>query len=127
MDLAVNNINNNLGKRKYTPTFKGPLDGAVTGVLRTLTGNEMANAVVLDLGTMVAPRTYFDTKDRNKYAGAETFTREISGTFVNCLSAGLFGSIIAKIAAKSTDKKVKINPKSWFSEDSIAVLKKCLG
>lgn len=123
MDLAVNNINNNLGKRKYTPTFKGPLDGAVTGVLRTLTGNEMANAVVLDLGTMVAPRTYFDTKDRNKYAGAETFTREISGTFVNCLSAGLFGSIIAKIAAKSTDKKVKINPKSWFSEDSIAVLK----
>ena len=102
-------------------TFRGPLDGAVTNILRTCDMNEMVNAVGLDVGAMVVPRAYYDTKARNEYAGAETFFREISGTFINCLSAGILAKFIAKIAAK--DSKVQINPNSWYSNNSLETLK----
>ena len=121
MELTINNVK--LNKKIYKPAFKGPLDGALTGVLRTLDTNAMANAAVLDVGTMVIPRTYFDTKDRNKYAGGETFIREICGTLINCFAAGAFGVLISKAANKLVNKNVKINTNSWFSEDSLALLK----
>ena len=45
-------------KKLYrTPNFTGTLDGVVTGALRTLDTNPMANAVGIDLFAMVAPRT----------------------------------------------------------------------
>lgn len=119
MNLTVNNFNTAQKK----PQFKGALDGVLTGTLRTLDTNEMANAVLIDLGAMVAPRTYYDTKERNRFAGAETFFREISGTFINCLSAGILAGIISKIAAKRVMPEVKINPNSWFTDDSINTLK----
>ena len=113
--MKINNINSNVN-------FKGPLDGIVTNVLRTCDMNEMVNAVGLDVGAMVIPRAYYDTKMRNEYAGAETFIREISGTFINCLSAGLFAKFISQIASKRVMKNVKINPDCWFTNDSIEVL-----
>ena len=61
--MKVNNINSNVN-------FKGPLDGVITTVLRTCDMNEMVNAVGLDVGAMVIPRAYYDTKYRNSYAGA---------------------------------------------------------
>ena len=121
MILAVNDFDRKTTYQK--PQFKGALDGALTSALRTLDTNEMANAVLIDLGAMVAPRTYYDTKERNKYAGTETFFREISGTFINCLSAGLLAGIISRIAAKKVMPDTKINPKSWFSKDSVSTLK----
>lgn len=124
MNLAVTNYHIEQPNRRYTPAFKGPLDGALTGTLRLLDTNEMANAVLIDLGAMVAPRTYIDTKKRNKDAGFETFFREASGTFINCLSAGLIASGISALTAKRLQPEVAINPKSWFSDDSIVVLKK---
>ena len=48
MNLTINNVNHN--KRQYKQTFTGPLDGALTGILRTLDTNAMANAAVLDVG-----------------------------------------------------------------------------
>ena len=113
--MKVNNIN--------STAFRGPLDGVVTSALRTCDMNEMVNAVGLDVGAMVIPRAYYDTKARNEYAGAETFIREISGTFINCLSAGLFAMGISKIAAKKIEPDVKINPDSWYSKDSLEALK----
>ena len=65
MILAVNNFENRQ-RKTAAPQFKGVLDGALTGALRTLDTNEMANAVLIDLGAMVTPRTYYDTKERNK-------------------------------------------------------------
>lgn len=121
MELTINKVNHN--KRQYKPAFRGPLDGALTGILRTLDTNAMANAAVLDVGTMVAPRTYFDTKDRNKYAGGETFIREICGTLINCFAAGAFGVLISKAANKFINRNVKINTNSWFSDDSLNLLK----
>ena len=83
MNLIVTTANNDYTnkQRHYQPAFRGPMDGVLTSTLRTLDTNEMANAVLLDLGAMVAPRTYIDTKKRNANAGAETFFREVSGTF----------------------------------------------
>lgn len=104
------------------PNFKGPLDGAATTVLRTLDTNPMANAVGIDLFAMVAPRTYVDTKDRNKYAGAETFFREFTGTLIVCLSASYFAKGIAKLANKFIQPDTKINANSWFSADSLEFL-----
>ena len=119
MNLTVNRYDVKTGQQN----FKGILDGAVTGTLRMLDTNEMANAVLIDVGAMVLPRTYYDTKERNKDAGVETFFRELSGTFINCLSAGLFGIAIAKMANKNVMPDVKVNPNTWFSKDSINVLK----
>ena len=121
MNLTVDRINNFNNNRI---NFRGPLDGAVTGVLRLCDTSEMVNAVGLDIGAMVLPRTYYDTKARNKYAGAETFFREISGTFINCLSAGLFAQLISKIATKSIQPETKTNFKSWYSYDSLDTLSK---
>ena len=119
MNLTVNRYDVKTGQQN----FKGILDGAVTGTLRMIDTNEMANAVLIDVGAMVLPRTYYDTKERNKDAGVETFFRELSGTFINCLSAGLFGIAIAKMANKNVMPDVKVNPNTWFSKDSINVLK----
>ena len=112
--MRINNIiNSNIN-------FRGPLDGAVTGLLRTCDMNEMVNAVGLDVGAMVIPRAYYDTKNRNQYAGTETFFREISGTFINCLAAGIFAKWIARFMANRGE--VKINPNNWFSKDSMDTL-----
>ena len=113
--MKVHNINN--------LTFRGPLDGTLTQILRACDTNEMVNALGLDVGSMVIPRSYYDTKARNEFAGAETFFREISGTFINCISAGLFAQIISKIASKHVMKDIKTNPQSWFSNNSLATLK----
>jgi hypothetical protein len=112
--LKVHNIDN--------IQFRGPLDGTITQVLRACDTNEMVNAVGLDVGSMVIPRSYYDTKARNEFAGAETFFREISGTFINCISAGLFAQIISKFASKHVMKDIKTNPSSWYTNDSLVTL-----
>ncbi len=110
--MLVNNIN-----------FKGTLDAPITAALRTLDKNPMANAVGIDLIAMVGPRTYVDTKDRNKYAGAETFFREFTGTLTVCLSASYIAKWIASGLNRTVDSKHNINTESWFSKDSIAFLR----
>ena len=114
--MKINNINSQIN-------FRGPLDGTITGILRACDVNEMVNAVGLDVGAMVVPRAYYDTKQRNEFAGAETFFREISGTFINCLSAGLFAKLIAKVATPKIMPEIKINSDTWYSHDSIKTLK----
>lgn len=70
----IDNINNSAVYIPNRPVaFRGALDGMATGALRFLDTNPMANAVGIDLFAMVGPRTYIDTKERSKYAGAETF------------------------------------------------------
>ncbi|MDR1168761.1 MAG: hypothetical protein LBK53_07760 [Heliobacteriaceae bacterium] len=109
-----------IDKMNTTPAFRGPL----TAALAFLDTNATANATLIDLGAMVAPRTYIDTKKRNKYAGAETFFREFTGTLIVCLSSGLFAMGFARAANKLIDPKTNINPKSWFTDDAVSTLKK---
>ncbi len=120
--LNIKNYNNEQKSKNNKQNFKGVLDGALTTTLMTLDTNPMANAVGIDLFAMVAPRTYVDTKERNKYAGAETFFREFTGTLIVCLSASYLAKGIAKLANKIINPKTPINPKSWFSKDSLMYL-----
>ena len=115
--VAVNRIQVN-----NQPNFKGVLDGTFTNVMRCLDTNEMINAVVLDVGPMSLPRAYIDAKHRNKYAGIETLSRELEGTFINCLSAGVFASGISYFASKWVNPDVQINSNSWYSKDSLKTL-----
>lgn len=118
MNLTVNTYD----VKTRQPQFKGALDGVITGALKTLDTNDMANAVLIDLGAMVLPRTYYDAKNRNKDAGFETFFREISGTFINCLSAGIFAAGISNLLNNKIMPDVKIRPDTWYSDDSVKVL-----
>ena len=115
--MRINNIDSNI-------SFKGPLDGILTTVLRTCDMNEMVNAVGLDIGAMVIPRAYYDTKHRNEYAGAETFFREVSGTFINCLAAGIFAKGISKLVTNRIMPEIKLSSDTWYSYDSLNTLKK---
>ncbi len=116
--MNIDKINTNTP----APQFKGALDGMITTTLRTLDTNPMANAVGLDLVSMVAPRTYVDTKERNKYAGAETFFREFTGTLIVCLSASYLAKGISHLANRIIAPETKINPNSWLSNDSLKFL-----
>lgn len=115
-EMKVNNINSNVN-------FRGPLDGFITTALRTCDINEMVNAVGLDIGAMVIPRAYYDTKHRNEFAGAETFFREVSGTFINCLSAGVFAKLISKGITNKIMPEIKLSKDTWYSYDSLNTLK----
>lgn len=126
-----NNLRSNAEQKKYKKnrmdiSFKGPLDGALTGTLAMLDTNPTANAVLLDLGSMVAPRSYIDGK-RNKYAGFETFVREFSSTIITCLSAGIFALGISKLTNKMIDKSTKINTSSWLTKDGMETLENAWG
>ena len=104
------------------PSFKGPLDGAITQALLTIDTNPMVNAAAVDVFAMVIPRTYVDTKERNKYAGAETLFRELTGTFIVCLSSGYLAKGISHLYNKIVNPEVKVNPNSWVSNDSLGLL-----
>ena len=120
-NLNNENRQNNHQKNNHNVSFGGPIDGALTGTLAMLDTNPTANAVLLDLGSMVAPRSYIDGK-RNKYAGFETFFREFASTFVTCLSAGIFAVGISKVANKMIDKSTNINTSSWLTKDGMDTL-----
>lgn len=109
-------------KKIITPSFKGPLDGAITQTLVTIDTNPMVNAALIDIFSMVIPRTYVDTKERNKYAGAETLFRELTGTFIVCLSSGILAKGISHLYNKFVNPEINVNPNSWVSNDSLALL-----
>lgn len=134
LNINSNPINNNLNnKHSKTPphnsknisqrvSFSGPLDGLITQSLVTIDTNPMVNAALVDIFAMVIPRTYVDTKERNKYAGAETLFRELTGTFIVCLSSGYLAKGIAHLYNKFVNPETKINPDSWVSNDSLKLL-----
>lgn len=106
-----------------SPTFTGPLDGLITQSLITIDTNPMVNAALVDVFAMVIPRTYVDTKKRNKYAGAETFFRELTGTIIVCLSSGVIAKGISHLYNKFVSPKTKVNPNSWVTNDGLNLLK----
>jgi len=118
--MIINAINS---KDTKQISFKGPLDGLITQSLITIDTNPMVNAAFVDLFAMVIPRTYVDTKKRNKYAGGETLFRELTGTVIVCLSSGYIAKGIAKLYNKFVEPKTKINPNSWVTDDSLNLLK----
>lgn len=120
MKVEINKSNQNTYKNQ---TFKGPLDGVIAQAVMA-SDIPMVNATVLDIFSMVIPRTYVDTKKRNKDAGIETLFRELTGTFIVCLSSGIWAKGISNLYNKYKNPEVKINPNSWASNNSIDFLQK---
>ncbi|MFA7659385.1 MAG: hypothetical protein WCY19_08120 [Candidatus Gastranaerophilaceae bacterium] len=120
--MKINNTPTNT-KQNNNPSFRGPLDGIITQSLITIDTNPMVNAALVDVFAMVIPRTYVDTKKRNKYAGAETLFRELTGTFIVCLSSGIIAKGLAHLYNKIFDPKTKLNPNSWVTNDGLNLLK----
>ncbi len=124
MKLTLDKNNNVYEWQKNKTSFKGPLDGAITQTLMSINTNPMVNAAAVDVGSMVIPRTIIDTKKRNKYAGFETFFRELTGTIIVCLSAGAAAMGIASVHNKVKNKDININSKIWATNDTFDALKK---
>ncbi len=113
MKIGINNEYKNINQRRQA--FKGPVDGALTQTLALLDTNPMANAAIIDLVVDDSPRIYLDAKKRNKFAAAETAFREITGTFIVCISSSLFAKYLAKFGNKAINPSVKVEP-SWATD-----------
>lgn len=121
--MKIANSKNYLQENKNNIHFKGPLDGLITQSLITIDTSPMINAALVDIFAMVIPRTYVDTKERNKYAGGETLFRELTGTVIVCLSSGFIAKGISRIYNKFVKPEIKLNPDSWVTNDSLELLK----
>lgn len=109
-------------KKTQLPAFTGSLDGILTQSLVAIDTNPMVNAALVDVFAMVIPRTYVDSKKRNEYAGTETFFRELTGTFIVCLSSGIIAKGISHLYNKIVNPEIKINPNSWATNDGLNLL-----
>jgi len=96
--------------------------GGVDTTLRYLATNQAIGANLVDLCSMVAPRTINDTVQRGPAAGMETGRREIMGT-VNDSCVGLFGAAAGAMIANSLSKKynTKVN-KMFTAPDTLHIL-----
>ncbi len=122
--MKVEISNKNLIQNKQSkPNFAGPIDGALTQGLIAIDTNPMVNATLIDIFSMVIPRTYIDTKKRNEYAGTETLFRELTGTFIVCLSSGIIAKGISHMYNNFVSPETKINPNTWVTNDSFNLLK----
>ena len=113
-------------KKAQNPTFTsaGTALYAVPAVfLRFLDTNQAWGANLVDLGSMVIPRTAYDMKNRGAATGFETLRRESTGT-ANHASVGLYGTFFgALFAAMSINSKYGIKAHKIFANnDTISIL-----
>ena len=96
--------------------------GAADLTLRYLATNQAVGANLMDLCSMVAPRTINDGIKRGPAAGMETGRREVMGT-VNDSCVGLFGSAAGLLVAGALTKKydTKVN-KIFTAPDTLHIL-----
>ena len=102
------NNNNNV---KFTGAFD-----AFTMGLRFLDTNQAWGANLVDLGSMVIPRSAIDLTNRGPAAGMETVRREGSGTANHSL-VGVYGTIAGVALASALNKKYGIKAQKMFVDD----------
>jgi hypothetical protein len=139
MKLALyNNQNNNLYNKPAKNTDKNvsftnsaiisSVFNAATKTMQYCDTNPIAGVSLIDVTSMIAPRTYIDTKS-NGFAGLETLRRESSGLLINCLLPGfavlgIAGALKTVTMGKefSNIKGVKLH-KLWADENTINMTK----
>lgn len=99
--------------------FTGLLENCLTMGLRYLDTNQAVGANLVDLGSMVIPRTWVDFRDRGPAAGLETGRREITGTTNHSL-VGVYGTLggLAVAAATGLNSKFGIRAHKIFADDN---------
>ncbi len=116
----------NQNKNKETaPAFTGPVDTliAVPNVfLRFLDTNQAWGANLVDVGSMVIPRTWYDTKHRGIATGLETGRRESTGTF-NHAMVGVYGTVAGAALAMGLNKAYQFRAHKIFANnDTLNIL-----
>lgn len=99
--------------------FTGILENGLSMGLRYLDTNQAVGANLVDLGSMVIPRTWVDFRDRGPAAGLETGRREVSGTTNHSL-VGVYGTLggLAVAAATGLNSKFGIRAHKIFADDN---------
>ena len=121
--------NNNLmnpkeGQGVNAPSFKGAgaLMTAPAVFLRFLDTNQAWGANLVDVGSMVIPRTWYDTKNRGIATGLETGRRESTGTF-NHAMVGVYGTVAGAALAMGLNRAYKFKAHKIFANnDTLNVL-----
>ena len=101
--------------KKQDIKFAGAFD-AVTMGLRFLDTNQAWGANVVDLCSMVIPRTAVDFYNRGAAAGMETGRREASGT-INHSLVGVYGTVAGLALATALNNKYGIKAHKIFADD----------
>jgi len=116
-------FNNNQNKQNvaFTSAFS-VLAAAPAVFLRFLDTNQAVGANLVDLGSMVIPRTYYDTKHRGLATGLETGRRESTGTF-NHAMVGVYGTVAGAAIAMGLNKAYKFKAHKIFANnDTLNIL-----
>jgi hypothetical protein len=93
--------------------------------IQFMDANPQSSIALIDLSSMIMPRTLIDAKEKNIPAGLETFRRESSGLVINCLTPGFLALGLAKLFKKSVlGEEFKHIPldKLWANEETIDYL-----
>lgn len=101
------------------PSFGGAADiaYAIPAVfLRFLDTNQAWGANLVDLGSMVIPRTYYDMSNRGFATGMETARRESTGTF-NHAMVGVYGTLFGAALAYGINKAFDIKAHKIFANN----------
>lgn len=111
-----NSTLNYANNKQHNPNFKGFIDA-----LRFLNTSPAIGACVVDLGSMVIPRTIVDTQKRGADAGMETGIRESSST-INHAVVGLVGLGAATAVSGAINHRYGIEANRMFvNNDAIDI------
>lgn len=112
-------------KAAYNPSFGGLADSLYTVpavFLRFLDTNQAWGANLVDLGSMVIPRTAYDMSHRGINTGLETGRREATGTF-NHSMVGVYGTVLGALLAYGINKAYDIKSHKIFANnDTLNIL-----
>jgi len=102
------------------PSFGGAVETLYTipaVFLRFLDTNQAWGANLVDLGSMVIPRTVYDMTHRSFNAGLETGRREATGTF-NHSMVGVYGGLLGALLAYSINKDYGFKAHNIFANNA---------
>ncbi len=114
------NLNNEQPQRNgQNPHFTGVGSVLLTGgnvFLRFLDTNQAWGANLVDVGSMVIPRTAYDMTERGFSLGLETGRRESTGTF-NHAMVGVYGTVAGALMAFALNKAYDIKAHKIFANN----------
>ena len=114
------NLNNVQSQQNgQNPQFTGLGSALLTGgsvLLRFLDTNQAWGANLVDVGSMVIPRTAYDMTERGFSLGLETARREATGTF-NHAMVGVYGTVAGALMAFALNKAYDIKAHKIFANN----------